>query len=505
MSDVASATAAEAIIHATGVRKSYGATTALANASLTLRRGEVHALLGENGAGKSTLVKILVGAVEPDGGRVVYLGSEVRHASVSDAVSRGIVPIYQQATLAPALSVRENLAGFHIARGGGLRTARDADIDVRAERALASVGLTVPLTARVADLTLAERQLIEIARALLQDSQLLVLDEPTTSLNRSETDRLFGVIETIRSAGRGVLFISHRLDEVSELCDRITVLRNGATVIDGVPTAEVDTAAIIEAMLGQSVDDSPFESPVPGDVVLDVTRATKDGSFADVSMEVRRGEIVGIVGLLGSGASALAACLAGDGRLTRGRMAIEGDLVGGDRRAALRRGIAYVPADRDAEGLFRTLSVLHNATASSIGTIARYGVLSGTRERASVAATLAQLRVKPDDPRAPITALSGGNQQKVLVSRALASTATRILVAAEPTRGVDVGARRDIHGELVRAAHRGIGVIVASSDIDEIAAVATRVVVLRGGRLVANLPTSEGSKAILAHMTGVAA
>jgi ABC-type sugar transport system ATPase subunit len=492
------------VLRATGITKRFGATVALDSVGITLRPGEVHALLGENGAGKSTLVKILVGAQRPDSGSLTVDDQPVDFHSVRDAVAHGVVPIYQQLSLLPHLSVTENLFAFELARGAGWRRTRKS-WGAEARKALDALGLEVDENARVGDLSLAERQLIEIARSALVDCRLLVLDEPTTALTAREVEQLFTVVRNLRDRGRAVLFISHRLEEVMAISDRISVLRNGRSELRDVPMAGLTSGDVIRAMVGSDVEPVETSGSASGEPVLEARGLSSPGAFDDVSLTVHRGEVVGVVGLIGSGAMALAEVLAG-ARPGTGSVAVDGKALRlGSRRGALRSGVGYLPGDRDRDGVFPTLTVLNNASASALDVIAAWGTVNRNREARAVGARLTALSVKPADPQAPITALSGGNQQKVLLARMLSGRPAKVLVAAEPTRGVDIGARRDIHQALRDDAQRGAAVLMMSTDLDEVVALADRVLVMRAGRLVAELPATVGAHGVLAHMTGAAA
>jgi ABC-type sugar transport system ATPase subunit len=489
---------------ARAVSRRFGATTALNEASIELRRGEVHALLGENGAGKSTLVKILVGADRPDGGVLEMDGRPVAFTGVSDAVSRGVVPIYQQLSLMPQLSIVENLFAFQIAEGAGWRRTR-RDWTDQARHALQIVGLDLDPDTVVEELSLAERQLVEIARSVLIDCQVLVLDEPTTALTVGEIDQLFAVMNSLRERGRAVLFISHRLDEVMSISDRISVLRNGRSEILGVPARGLSADEVIHAMVGREVESSQFDQCETGPCVLEAKGLASAGSFTDVSLRAHAGEVVAVVGLIGSGAIALAEVLAGS-RAAHGSVTVSGRrLALGDRTGALQQGVGYLPGDRDRDGVFPTLTVLQNASACSLDTLDSHGVLRQQVERERLDPMLRSLATKPDSSSVAITALSGGNQQKVMVARMLARPESKVFVMIEPTRGVDIGSRRDIHETIRRVAAEGAAVVVASTDLDEVSTLADRVLVMRDGALVAEVEPAAGPRALLARMTGAVA
>lgn len=496
---------AETVLSASGLSKSFGATNALRGVNLHLRGGEIHALLGENGAGKSTLVKILVGAVRADSGRVELNGRRLELDGVADAIGHGIVPIYQELSLFPHLSVGENIAAFELARGARWRPIDRRRLLQAAAEALAQLDLPLDPRTRVKDLSLAERQLVEIARALAHDCSVLVLDEPTASLTSDEAERLFAAMRRMRAHDGALLFISHRLDEVMTIADRVSVLRDGRVELDGRPRAELSRQSIVRAMIGHEGVEGRADLKAPGHEVLLAAKELAGPGFSGFSLSVREGEIVGVVGLIGSGAAEVGRVLAADAGVVAGTVSVRGRaLKTGHRTDGLAAGVGYLPGDRALNGIFCLRPVRENASASILGALARHGWLSPTHERISIQPQLDALSVRPANAEILIDKLSGGNQQKVLVSRMLASEGLQVIVAVEPTRGVDIATRERIHRALINAAGEGIGVVVASSDLDEIRRLCHRILVMRGGSVTAELAAGCEPTDLLAHLVGAA-
>ena len=479
-----------------GVAKSFGTTRALREAHLVLNAGEIHALMGENGAGKSTLVKILVGALKPDAGELRLDDMPLQPSGVADAVAKGLVPIYQHRTLLPHLSVRENLVAFDLAAGSGWRiTPRRNDEQI--SQMLAAVGLTLHPNRVVASLAVAEQQLVEIARGLARECRVLILDEPTATLNRREVSRLFALLRRICEQRRAVLFISHRLDEVEEIADRITVLRDGITTVRGAARGTLAASDIVKAMVGHEVDVNELDLPAVGPTLLRMRGGSFHNAFSDADLELHRSEILGIVGLIGSGALELGEALGGAVPLDNGSIEFAGQrLLIKDRRTALKAGISLIPSDRDTEGMFPTLSVADNALASALYQISSLGWLKAAAGGALLGPWMTRLALSPNDPKRNVTALSGGNQQKLLVIRALITLKKQVLVGIEPTRGVDVGAREIIHRALADAARAGLAIVVVSSDLEELLVLCHRVIVVRKGHIVAEVLREDRAQAL---------
>jgi rhamnose transport system ATP-binding protein len=476
---------------ASHLAKSYAGVRALADASLEVRAGEIHALVGENGAGKSTLVRILTGATAPDGGTVVIDGHSVERFAPVEAKRLGVVAIHQHPALFPDLSVAENLALG--AEPGGLLARVDWPARrARARDALARVGADIDVDRDARSLSLPEQQLVEMARALSVRARLLILDEPTASLTPREVDRLFDLLKELRAEGVAVIYISHRLEELPRLADRVTVLRDGRTV-GTEPMASVDAAALIKLMVGREVasvfpkraDPGP-RTLDPGPLALEVEGLwSRDAGVADVSLTVKRGEIVGLAGLVGAGRTELARVLFGLTVRDTGSVRVAGQQVRpqspGD---AIASGIAYLPEDRRRHGVVLDLPVFSNLTLASLALVSRRGMLDSVAERATASRLVDALSVKTASLDTPVRELSGGNQQKVALGRWLVRTPD-VLILDEPTQGVDVGAKAEIHRLIGELAAQGMGVLLISSELLEVMGMSDRILVMRHGRLVA--------------------
>lgn len=492
------------VLEARGIAKSYGPTCAIKDGNLRLLAGHVHALLGENGAGKSTLVKIMVGAVTPDSGSILLDGETVRFDDVREAIVAGVVPIYQHLSLFPHLTVRENLSAFAIAAMSRGLAAPALVTRTEARAALDAVGLACDLDGPVGALSLGERQLVEIARGICGRCKVLVLDEPTAALTHAESERLFAVIRRLCGQGTAVLFISHKMDEVEALADDVTVLRDGYTVIDGQPGVCLNRSALVHAMLGDVDHVVDRDLVEPGEIVLRARGLRTRPEAPPMDIEVRQGEIVGLAGLVGSGVLEIAAALAGAISAAAGELSVAGQPLPGSagRDRAIALGIGYIPGDRHAEGLFAGRPALHNASVSTLDAICAGGLLRRRSERDLFLPWLERLRLHPLRPDMAAAGFSGGNQQKLLVARNLAIANLRVLVILEPTRGVDVGARQTIHDAIIEAANCGVAVVLASSDLDEVTALAHRVLVVRQGRIEGELPRGAARSVLMESLAG---
>jgi len=474
-------------IAASSVSKAFGGVQALHAASFAAQAGEVHALVGENGAGKSTLIKVLGGRIAPDSGGVALDGRPVRFASPADAARSGIGTVFQELTLLPWLTVAENLLIGHEPRRFGL--VRRAALAPQAEQVLAGLGIHhIDPRALAADVSLAERQIIEIARVITRHPRVLLLDEPTSSLVEREVEWLFARIRDLRAKGTAVVFTSHRWNEITSIADRITIFRNGAEV--GTFTG-IDEDEAITLMTGQRVETMyPPVPPVPAgaEPALELVEGSVNGT-AQLAFTLSAGEILGIGGLAGQGHRELFSGLFGAPPLPRGRIKVDGKQVHIRRpsdaiHASL--GIALVPEDRKSEGLLLPLPVRDNLTLPILSSLSRFGVIRGAVERRMCRDMIARLAIRTPNAAQPVGALSGGNQQKVLVGRWLLAE-SRVLLLYDVTRGVDVATKHEIYELMLRLAGEGRAILFYSSDTEELAHLCHRVLVLRGGRIAAEL------------------
>jgi rhamnose transport system ATP-binding protein len=475
------------------ISKSYGGVHALADVSFAIQAGTVHALVGENGAGKSTLVKIITGVVEPDEGELLIDGEPAWVGDAQTAHKLGIVAMYQEPTVFPDLSVAENVfAGRH--PRSRLRTVDWGAMQSDAMRILGELGVDFGPDTPVRGLGVADRQLLEIAKALSTNARLLIMDEPTAALSPNEVENLFVTVRKLRDRGVAVIYISHRLEEVGELADTVTVLRDGRH-IDTRPARELSHGEIIRLMVGRSLDALfPKEEAEIGDVVLSAKGLTRRGIFADVSFELRRGEIVGLAGFVGAGRTEVAMSIFGVDPLDGGRLEIQGrPFRPRSPRAALHRGLAYLPEDRLHQGLVQPMSVSDNLSMAVLPELTPGGFLRPRRERALARRFMEQLRIKATSPAQVVRSLSGGNQQKVVLGKWLAAE-PRILILDEPTHGVDVGTKADVHRTISHLATQGLTILLISSELPEILGMSDRVLVMREGRLVAELSRAEATQ-----------
>jgi rhamnose transport system ATP-binding protein len=466
------------------IRKSFGAVHALRGVSFAVAEGESHALVGENGAGKSTLLKILAGILRPDGGTLSWRDEPLDLGSPRQALERGIGMVYQEMLCFPNLTVTGNIfAGRELNRGGRLL---EREMRARTRTLLGELHLAIDPDARAESLSAAHRQLLQLARALAFDCRILVLDEPTASLTDAEADHLFAVLDRLKRRGTTLLYVSHRLPEVFRVCDRITVLRDGAYV-GSFPSAEVTSDRIVAAMVGRDLPPRAQHAPgKAGQPALEVRNLSRRPGFREVTLSVRPGEIVGLFGLVGSGRSELLETVFGLFAPDAGTIAAAGRVVAlRSARDATRCGIALVPEERQRQGLFFNLGIRHNLMLPSRAASGAI-LIHGQTERRESEDLLRSWRIKAPGIDALPDALSGGNQQKVVLAKWLA-TAPRVLLLDEPTKGVDVGAKFEIHEIIRQQAADGTACLVASSDLPEVLSLCTRIVVMREGRIQGEL------------------
>ncbi|MEU9641217.1 sugar ABC transporter ATP-binding protein [Streptomyces sp. NPDC048188] len=484
------------------VSKSFGAVRALRDVCLELFPGEVHALAGENGAGKSTLIKTLAGVHRPDAGQVLLDGAPVVFHGPGDARDAGIAVIYQEPTLFPDLSIAENIFM-------GRRPRRSLGrIDHRATRAATAalmlrLGVELDPDRPARGLSIADQQIVEIAKALSFDARVLIMDEPTAALTGSEVARLFGVVRTLREQGAAVLFVSHRLEEIFRICGRVTTLRDGARIA-AEPLAGMTEDDLVRRMVGRDLDELyPKQEVTPGERALSVRRLTREGVFTDVSFEVRRGEIVALAGLVGAGRTEVARAVFGVDRRDAGEVEVDGKpLVNGSPSAAMAAGIALVPEDRRAQGLVMGMSIERNIGLTGLRTTVRAGLVDRGAERSRSLDWAVRLQVKYARLADTVATLSGGNQQKVVLAKWLA-TGPKVLIVDEPTRGIDVGTKAEVHRLLSRLAADGVAVLMISSDLPEVLGMADRVLVMHEGRLTAELSRTDATEeTVMAAATG---
>ena len=474
------------------VSKQFGVTLALDDVSLELRRGEIHALLGENGAGKSTLIKIMTGVQRQDSGEIRIDGAPVRVASSQDAQRLGAAAIYQEPMIFPDLSVAENIFIGHRDRGKIVDRRR---MDREASEVLSRLDVRLDVGEPARGLTLAEQQTVEIAKAISLDVRVLIMDEPTASLSAHEVQRLFRIVHTLRQQGVAILFISHRMEEVFEIADRVTILRDGRW-ISTTPRAELTPATAIGRMVGREVRELfRRERREPGAVRLSVRGLRREGAFQDVSFDLRAGEVLGFAGLVGARRTDIGLALFGIAPADAGEIELDGTRVTvASPRDAMALGIAYSTEDRRQLGLVMPLSIAANVSLPSLPRfLSSAGMVRRAEERATAEAFRQRLSIRAPSVDTPASSLSGGNQQKVVISKWL-ETNPKVLILDEPTRGIDVGAKVEVHQLIDDLAARGMAIILISSDLPEVLAMSDRILVMREGRQMAIFDHDEASQ-----------
>ena len=480
------------VIQALHVSKSFGGVQALQDVHLEIFAGEVHALLGENGAGKSTLIKIITGVHQPDTGEMLLMGQPIRFAGTREAQEHGVAAIYQEPSLFPDLDIAENiLVGRQPMRRGAVDWKR---MYQEAAGLLGRLGLALDPRTKARELSVAQQQIVEIARALSINARVLIMDEPTSSLTLREVEDLFAIVRQLREAGTAIVFISHRLEELFALADRVTILRDGIYV-DTRAMTNVTTDDLIRMMVGRTLGELfPKQAVAAGEVVLEVTGLGVEGSFSDVSFQLRRGEILGMAGLIGAGRTNVARALFGTEPATAGTITLDGKVVRiKSPDAAMALGIGYVPEDRKEHGLVLPMSIAANVTLPILSRFARLGWLNVGRERQEAATAARQLEVKMAQVGQKAGELSGGNQQKVVLAKWL-GTQPRVLILDEPTRGIDVGTKAAVHHLMSSLAAAGMAILMISSELPEVLGMSDRILVMREGRLTAEFSRAEATQ-----------
>ncbi|MFC4116230.1 sugar ABC transporter ATP-binding protein [Nonomuraea zeae] len=488
----------EAVLEARGITKGFPGVLALDDVSLALHPGEVHALVGENGAGKSTLIKVFTGVYRPDGGELRYRGAPAAFGAPLDAQRAGISTIYQEVNLVPMMSVARNLLLGREPRGRfGVIDA--AAMYGEAERVLAGYGVETDVRRPLRTLGVGAQQMVALARAVSVDARVVIMDEPTSSLEPREVETLFGVIRRLRDTGIAVMYVSHRLDELYQVCDQVTVLRDGRLAHTG-PLAGLERLKLISLMLGRDLTEVRAEGVtrfarrdgrLNGEPVVEARGLTRRHVLEGVDVSVRPGEIVGLGGLLGAGRTETAKAIVGALPLDGGQVLVAGlPLRGGSTTAAIRAGVSLLPEDRKAEGIIPTLSVRENIALAALPSLGRAGVVSDAKIDRVVEIFMRRLRIKAASPHQLVSELSGGNQQKVLLARWLA-VRPKVLLLDEPTRGIDVGAKAEVQALIDELAGEGLGVLLISSDLEELVEGADRILVLREGAVVGELSGDE--------------
>lgn len=484
-----------ALLQLSGITKAFGGVRALTRGELELHAGQVTALLGENGAGKSTLVKILTGVHQPDDGVIRIKGEPVRIRSPQDAQRLGISVIHQESVVFDDLTVAENIFVTHRPARRGLIAWRT--MNGQATALLRQLESRIDPQATLSTLSVAEKHLVQIARALSEDAQIVVMDEPTAALSHHEAEELLRLIRRLRDEGRAILFISHRFEEIFAVADRYAAFRDGAAVGHG-SIAETSRGDLIHLMIGRQVDASlARKATAPGESLLNIEHLSREPEFADISFDLRCGEILGVYGLVGAGRSELMHVLCGLTQPDSGRMLLAGkDFRVAHPDEAIAQGIAHVPEDRQSQGAILSRTIADNVTLPSLSTFARLGFVGKAKEHAVARSWIDKLQIRCAGPHAELTTLSGGNQQKVVLARWL-QTKPRVLILDEPTKGIDVGSKAVVHQLIDGLAQEGLGIILVSSDLPEILGLADRILVMRRGRARGLFGRSDASAAAI--------
>ncbi len=477
-----------------GINKSFGSNQVLKDAGFLLKDGEVHALMGENGAGKSTLMKILTGVYTRDSGTVLVDGNEVVYKSPQEAEKAGIVFIYQELNVLFDLTVEENLfMGKEITKGFGICDKKA--MRRKAQEVMDKMGVNIPINAVMSDLSVGQQQMVEICKALMVDAKVLIMDEPTAALTQSETEGLFKLIKGLREKGVSIVYISHRMEEIFELCDRITILRDG-TYVDTKNICDIDMDDIVRMMIGREIGERypKREDVVIGGEVIRVEGLTKEKKFSDVNFSVKAGEVLGVSGLMGAGRTEIMQAIFGNLPFDSGSVFIEGkEMKIRCAKDAIEAGIGFITEDRKTEGLLLDKSISDNIVLANLNKVSDKGVVKGAKVKDIVKKGIDEFRIKCFGPHHECTNLSGGNQQKVVFAKWV-YTDPKILILDEPTRGVDIGAKKEIYSVINDLAAKGVAIILVSSELPEVLGMSDRIMVVHEGKVTGIIDAAEADQ-----------
>ena len=487
----------ETILEVHNISKSFTGVKVLSNITFTLASGEVHALLGENGAGKSTFMKILMGLIQPDAGKIFLEGNEIKHSNVHDMMKRGISMIHQEILMVSELTVAQNIfLGKETHRFNWLN---ESDIYQKSQQLLKTLNVEIDAHTKMKYLSIADRQMVEIAKAISNKAKVIIMDEPTSALSDREVSTLFDIIKDLKNKGVSIIYISHKMDEIYKISDRITVLRDGKYIITK-NTHEFPQNELISMMVGREIEDLfPAIENIKGDTILTVKNLSKKGKFEDINFEVCAGEVLGIAGLVGAGRTEIALSIAGLDTFDSGTVLIDGkETKIKSPKDAMKYGIGYVSEDRKALGFIPHLSVKHNITLSSMPMFSNAGFMSDSKEETLALQMTHDLKIRASSIQQKVLNLSGGNQQKVVIGKVLLSN-PKIIILDEPTRGIDVGAKFEIYKLINDLKIKGLAVIIISSELPEILGMSDRILVLSKGKQTAILSKSEATQENIMH------
>ncbi len=476
-----------------GIDKAFGGNKVLRNAGLTINNGEIHALIGENGAGKSTLMKILTGVYTKDAGTVIVDGKEVSYKNPKEAEEAGIVFIHQELNVLFDLTVEENMfMGKEIINRFGVCDTKAMRNEVN--RVLDKLGVRINPNTRMDRLSIGQQQMIEIAKALMIDAKVIIMDEPTAALTQSETQILFQIIKNLKEKGVSIIYISHRMEEIFELSDRITVLRDGQYIATK-RTIDTDMNDVVKMMIGREIGERyPERNSKIGTVIFEVKNLNCPGLFKDISFQVHAGEVLGVSGLMGAGRTEIMKAIFGDMPNVTGKIFIdEEEVINKNPRQAMKNGIGFITEDRKLEGLMIEDSIMKNISIANLGKISKKGVIQNKLEKNLIKENIEELHIKCIGPSHECTNLSGGNQQKVVFAKWI-DTDPKVLILDEPTRGVDIGAKKEIYNIINKLAATGVGIIMVSSELPEVLGMSDRIMVVREGKITGILPKEKANQ-----------